>query len=371
MRILHILKITRMAGVERHLLTLCGGLRREGVDARLLLLVERGLPMNEYVAECEQRGIPCKRLVIRHDVDPTLTVRLARAIREVAPDLVHLHLIHAEIYGNLAARRAGIRRIIVSRHNWDTFREKWWLRTILRRLWQKVVGAVVIAEHLRRQVQGTEGVPAGKIRRVFYGLEPAQDPNPMDLRGELCIAEGGLLVGSVSRLMPQKGLSDGLLAFERGAPHDAHLVIIGDGPLRGSLEQQAAGLKSQERIHFLGWRQDAAQCLTEIDILLMPSRWEGFGLVLLEAFRAGTAILASDVGGIAEVIEAGVSGLLCTPGDIDGFAAGLARLGADSDLRARIASRGLRRFEEHFTAARMVSEMLALYRETLEARGWP
>ena len=169
--------------------------------------------------------------------------------------------------------------------------------------------------------------------------------------------------------MPQKGLSEGLLAFERGAPKDAQLVIIGDGPLRGRLEKQATGLKSQERIHFLGWRQDAAQCLEVIDILLMPSHWEGFGLVLLEAFRAGTAILASDVGGIAEVVEDGVSGMLCPPGDIDGFAAGLARLGADSDLRARMASRGLRRFEEHFTAARMVSETLALYRETLEARG--
>ena len=369
MRILHILKITRMAGVERHLLTLCGGLRREGVDARLLLLVERGLPMDEYVAECEQREIPCQRLVIRHDVDPTLTARLAQAIGKVAPDLVHLHLIHAEIYGNLAARRAGVRRIIVSRHNLDAFREKWWLRTILRRFWQEVDIAVVIAEHLRRQVQGTEGVPAGKIRRVFYGLEPAQEPKPMDLREEIGIAEDNLLVGCVSRLMPQKGLSDGLLAFERGAPKDAHLLIIGDGPLRGRLEKQAAGLKSQERVHFLGWRQDAAQCLEDIDILLMPSHWEGFGLVILEAFRAGTAILASDVGGIAEVIEDGVSGMLCPPGDIDGFAAGLARLGADSDLRARMASRGLQRFEEHFTAARMVSETLALYRETLEARG--
>ena len=304
----------------------CGG---EGVDARLLLLVERGMPMNEYVAECEQRGIPCQRLVIQHDVDPTLTVRLARAIGELAPDFVHLHLIHAEIYGNLAAWRAGVRRIIVSRHNWDAFREKWWLRMILRQLWQKVAGAVVIAEHLRRQVQETEGVPTGKIRRVFYGLEPAKDPNPVDLRGELGIAEGGLLVGCVSRLMPQKGLSDGLLAFERGAPNDAHLVIIGDGPLRDNLEKQAAGLKNQERIHFLGWRQDAAQCLTVIDILLTPSHWEGFGLVLLEAFRAGTAILASNVGGIAEVIEAGVSGLLCPPGDIDGFAAGLVAIPED------------------------------------------
>ena len=169
--------------------------------------------------------------------------------------------------------------------------------------------------------------------------------------------------------MPQKGLSDGLLAFERAAPHDAHLMIIGDGPLRNSLEKQAAGLNSHERIHFLGWRQDAAQCLADIDILLMPSHWEGFGLVLLEAFRAGTAILASDVGGIAEVVKDGVSGLLCPPGDIDGFAAGLAQLGADSDLRARLAGQGLRRFEEHFTAARMVSETLALYRDTLEAQG--
>ena len=369
MRILHILKITRMAGVERHLLTLCKGLREEGVDARLLLLVERGLPMDEYVAECEEREIPCQRMVIRQDVDPTLTVRLARAIGEVAPDLVHLHLIHAEIYGNLAARRAEVRRIIVSRHNWDVFREKWWLRKILRHLWENVHHAIVIAEDLRRQVQGTEGVPAGKIRRIHYGLAPGLRPVTTGLREEIGIAESALLVGCVSRLVPQKGLSDGLRAFERGAPNEAHLVIIGDGPLRRKLEQQATGLASRERVHFLGWRQDAAQCLSELDILLMPSHWEGFGLVLLEAFWARTAILASAVGGIAEVIEDGVSGMLCPPGDVAGFAAGLAKLAADSDLRSRMASQGLRRYEEHFTAARMVAETLALYRETLEVRG--
>ncbi|MCY3934996.1 MAG: glycosyltransferase [Chloroflexi bacterium] len=369
MRILHILKITRMAGVERHLLTLCPGLRQRGVDARLLLLVERDRPMPEYLRECEQRGIPCQSLLIRHDFDPSLPFRLARAIRQVAPDIAHLHLIHAEIYGNWAARRAGVRQIIVSRHNQDAFRERRWLRFILRQLWKKVTAAIVIADHLRWQVEDTERVPATKIHRIHYGLAPADHPRHFALRNELGIAEEAILLGCVCRLMPQKGLSDGLLAFDRGAPSHAQLVIIGDGPLRNSLEQQAATLRSRDRIHFLGWRQDATRCLADIDILLMPSLWEGFGLVLLEAFSAGIAIIASNVGGIAEVVEAGKSGLLCPPGDIEAFAEQIDILCADGALRSRLASEGRHRFEQHFTAAKMVTATSALYRELLEARG--
>lgn len=369
MRVLHILKITRMAGVERHLLTLCQGLRREGVDACLLLLVERKLPMLDYVSECERRGIPCQRLVISHDIDPTLPLRLSRAIRRLQPDIAHLHLIHAEIYGNLAARFAGVQRILVSRHNQDAFRERFPLRGLLRLLWRRVDSAIVIAEHLRQELQVTEAVPPSKIRRIHYGLEPSLIPDKPDLRAELGIAPKELLVGSVCRLMPQKGLSDGLVAFNRGAPSNARLLIIGDGPLRQSLETQAAALPCHERVHFLGWRPDAAQCLADLDMLLMPSRWEGFGLVLLEAYLAGLPILASDVGGIAEVVRDGESGLLCPPGDIDAFARGLARLCAEPELRVRLAEQGQRRFEEHFTAARMVAETSALYDEQMEEMG--
>lgn len=369
MRILHILKITRMAGVERHLLTLCSGLQQRGVDARLLLLVERGRSMNEYLRECEQRGIPCQRLVIRHDFDPSLPFRLSRAIQRIVPDIAHLHLIHAEIYGNWAARMAGVRKIIVSRHNQDSFREHRWLRFVLRRLWQKAAVAIVIADHLRLQVEATERVPAEKIRRIHYGMAPVVQPRHFALRSELGIAGEAILLGCVCRLMPQKGVKDGLLAFDRGAPNHAHLVIIGDGPLRNSLEEQAATLSSQDRIHFLGWRQNAVQCLADIDILLMPSHWEGFGLVLLEAFAAGAAIIASEVGGIAEVVEAGKSGLLCPAGDIEAFAKQIEMLCADEAHRTRLAGEGRRRFEQHFTAAKMVDATLALYREQWEAGG--
>ena len=236
MRVLHILKITRVAGVERQLLTLCQGLRKEGVDARLLFLVERRRPMTEYVAECERRGIPSQRMIIYHDADPSLPARLSRAIRKQQPDIAHLHLIHAEIHGNLAARSAGVPQIFVSRHNQDAFRERPPLRALLRRLWKRVDLAIVIAEHLREEVHETEGVPPAKIRRIYYGLEAPPPSQPPDLRAELGIPPAALLVGAVCRLMPQKGLSDGLAAFARGAPANAHLAIIGDGPLRGPLE---------------------------------------------------------------------------------------------------------------------------------------
>lgn len=365
MRVLHILKITRIAGVERHLLMLCAGLRQAGIDARALALVERRRPMDDFAAACAQRQIPCQRLTIFHDADISLPFRLARAIREQRPDIVHLHLIHAELHGALAARWAGVCRILVSRHNLDSFREKPLLRAILRRNWRRITAGIIIAEHLREQVVHTEGTPNEKIHRIHYGLEAAPAQDTPDLRAELGIPARAPLVGMISRLVPQKGLSDGLAAFARGAPAAAHLVIIGDGPQRRALEEQAADLAG--RVHFLGWRSDAAACMAALDLLLMPSHWEGFGLTLLEAYRAGTAILASDAGGIREVVINGESGLLCPVGDVQAFAASLAKLCAQPQLRARLAAGGSKRFAQRFGAARMVAETLALYREVAEA----
>ena len=95
MRVAHIIKVTRISGAERHLLVLLTALRESAIDAHLIMLVEPDKPMDEMMSEAEQRGIPTRRLVIRRDYDLALLNALRRALREIKPDLVHTHLIHA------------------------------------------------------------------------------------------------------------------------------------------------------------------------------------------------------------------------------------------------------------------------------------
>ena len=116
MRVVHIIKVIRIAGAEQHLITLLGGLRTQQIDARMILLVEPHNPMDNYIAALNAQGVPIQPMVIRHHADVTLIPRLRQALEALAPDIVHTHLIHADLYGTLAARWMGV-PIISSRHS--------------------------------------------------------------------------------------------------------------------------------------------------------------------------------------------------------------------------------------------------------------
>ncbi len=149
-RVVHLSKVTGIAGSENHLLALLPGLRNRGIDARLWLLVEPGKPVNELFAQASALGIPTTRLTIHHDADITLVWRLARLLRRERPAIVHTHLIHADLYGTVAARLAGVSRVISSRHNDDRFRYRLPVRLLNRMLWRWTDGGIAISHAIRR-----------------------------------------------------------------------------------------------------------------------------------------------------------------------------------------------------------------------------
>jgi len=149
-RIAHIAKMTSVAEMERHLLALLPGLRADGLDARLLILVEPDKPLDAYCDQMIALGVPTQQFIIRHDLDPALVRRLARTLRAVDFDAVHTHLIHADLHGVTAAKLAGIRHIFSSAHNDDSFRRRWPIRLMQAMLWQQVEGGIAISEALRQ-----------------------------------------------------------------------------------------------------------------------------------------------------------------------------------------------------------------------------
>lgn len=370
MRVAHVIKVTRAAGAEQHLLALLAGLRARQVEPSLLLLVEPDKPMDDYVQLLAARSIPVQRVPIYHDADALVIRRLIAALRGLQPDVVHTHLFHADLYGTLAARLAGVSVVVSSRHNDDAFRYRLPVRLLNRALWPMTNAAIAISDAIARFTIETESAPARKVRRIYYGLDTAVPPPDraaahQAVCSELGLPSGSRLVGMVCRLVEQKGVTYGLEAFRQVAVEfpDVYLLIVGDGPLRAGLEIQAAPLGS--RVRFLGWRQDSQPLLAAFDIFLAPSLWEGFGLVILEAMARQTPVIASGVSAIPEIVVSGETGLLVPPRESDALANALRTLLRDAALRQHMGLLGRDRLETHFSADRMADETTALYRELL------
>ncbi len=366
MKVVHVIKATRIAGAERHLTILLPALKARGVDVRLVLIEDPAKPVDDLVAAMEAGGVPVTANSHRPSPRPAADRSAAPRTARLRPDVVHTHLIHADLYGTLAARLARVRTVISSRHNDDNFRRLLPARLVNRLFWRLTNAGIAISQAIARFSISVEGAPPAKLTTVYYGLTF----QPLDrkaagsaLRGELDLPASAPLIGMVCRLIDQKGVAYGLRAFARIAPQfpDAHLVIAGDGPRRATLEAEAKTLGVIDRVHFLGWRDDSAQIMAAFDLLLMPSLWEGFGLVMLEAMAQTVPIVGSAVSAIPEVVIDGETGLLVPPRDVAGLASALATLLADAPLRRHMGLLGQDRVETFFSVEQMVAGTLAVY----------
>lgn len=366
--VVHVIKATRISGAERHLLILLPALKARGVDVSLLLLEDPAHPVADMAAELEAAGVPVRRIPIYRHFDLPVIGRLRRALRDLRPDIVHTHLIHADLYGMIAAKRAGVRRVVTSRHNDDTFRRRQPVRALNHLLWRFTSAGIAISHAIARFCVEVEGAPTRKITTIHYGLAlREQDRNAAGsaLRGELNLPADTRLVGVVCRLIEQKGVVYGVRAFARVAPQfpDAHLIIAGDGDLRAALEREAQTLGIGDRVHFLGWREDATAVLAALDVLLMPSLWEGFGLVMLEAMAQLVPIIGSAVSAIPEVVADGETGILVPPRDSTAIADALALLLGDPALCRHMGLQGQDRVETVFSVDNMTAQTLTLYNQ--------
>jgi glycosyltransferase involved in cell wall biosynthesis len=376
MRVVHLIKATRIGGAERHLLILLTALRARGIDAHLLMLVEPTNPMTNMLQEAQERGIPIQSLTIGRDYDPFTLLRIRRALVALRPDLVHTHLIHADIWGLPAAKLAGVKTVISGRHNDDEFRHHALVRRLNALWWRGFTGGIAISESIRDFTIAVEGAPPPKIRVVTYGFEytPPQ-PHELEkarrtLREELHVPADTLLIGLACRLVEQKGVSYALQAFQQLYAEfpQVHCIIAGEGDLRGQLESEAQRLGIAARTHFLGWRANIPHLLAGLDVFLMPSLWEGFGLVLLEAMSKRVPIIASAVSAIPEVVQDGETGLLVPPRDPSALAEALRRMLPDRALRAYLGLNGEDRLEALFSADRMAQETIQAYTAFLGER---
>lgn len=370
--ICHIFKITGVSGSENHLLTLASHLDRSWYRLTFCLLIERKLDLSAYVAALEAVGVEVVRFPIHADLDPLLLWRLARFLRAKKLDIVHTHLIHGDLYGTLAARLAGVPFVVSTKHNDNAFRRQRFYAWLDRNLARYQDRIITISYHLKRFCVEVEGLPADKIVPIHYGLDMKAFLKSADdgaaVRTEFSIPVDAHLVGVVGRLTEQKGHTYLLEAFAEVVQTlpSAHLLVIGDGELSSNLEYQVTRLGLHDNVTFAGYRQDVSRIMVALDVMAMPSLWEGFGLVLLEAMAAAKPIVATRVSAIPEIVADGETGLLVPPKDPEGLARALLALLHDPARAQEMGRRGRRRLEERFTVARMVEQTQAVYENLVD-----
>lgn len=255
--------------------------------------------------------------------------RLLPAVRRA--DLVHTHLFAGDSWGRIAAILAGHPRVLTTEHNID--RDESWQLRVRRLLGWKSRVAVAVSEAVARHVDWTRDI------RVIE--------NGIDLGRALPHRGGGGVLG-LGRLVPQKGFD----LLVEALPEGMRARIAGEGP----------GRVEHPRVEWLGWRADPWPLLAEADVVAIPSRWEGFGLVAVEAMAAGVPVVASAVDGLVEVV--GEAGLLVPPGEPSALRAALARLRDDPELRVRLGAAGRAR-AARFDIRRTVARYEALYAELM------
>lgn len=309
--------------------------------------------MQSIPRECERITVPFSSLY-----DLKALVRLSRLLRTRQPDVIITHLWQANTIGRIAAFLANMHsRLIAFEHNvYDIVKSR--KQFFADRLLQWWCKKIAVISHSVRDSVVAHGISQKRIVLIHNAIDVAHfsEAQPSGIRHELGIDDDTFLYLHVGRLVPQKGVDILLRAFAR--QEEGVLALVGDGIDRAAHEALARELGIEKRAFFLGIRQDIPALMRSADCFVLASRWEGFGIVLVEAMAAGLPIVATRVDGIQEVVEEGKSGLLVPPEDAEVFAEAMRQVRIDPHRRFSLVACGRER-ARRFSIERHVDEVLA------------
>jgi glycosyltransferase involved in cell wall biosynthesis len=305
------------------------------------------------------------------DLNPALASWLFTELRSFRPDVVHTHLIHADVHGQLAASALRVPGVS-SVHDTARFYYREPFRSAGRLAGRLAARRIAISEHVARFLREMRLAPADRIRVVHYGIEPsawsAHQGEATRARADLGISSNEIVVGIASRLVPGKGHEVLIEAFA-DAVHEVpelRLLIAGSGSEEQALRALAARRGPAGTVRFLGFVDDVRKFLIACDVLVfptLPELSEGFGLAALEAMAAHLPVVASAVGSLSEVVDDGRTGLLVQPGSVEALRAAIVRLARDRALREQLGCGGANRARECFGLDEMVSRTISVYEE--------
>lgn len=315
---------------------------------------------------------------LRRDISPLADlvafIKLVTLFIRFRPQVVHTHLAKAGLLGRVAARVAGAEVVVHTFHG-NVLQGYFGARTsglflrierVLARLSTRVIA---ISPRQRRELEAMRIAPSSRIVEIPLGLDLAQfrDPPRGAFRAELGLDAGCPLVGIVARLVPVKAVDVFIAAaaeINRERP-DTQFVIVGDGPLRAALTTQVVAAGLTRAVRFLGWRADLASIYADLDVVVCSSRNEGTPVSVLEALAVGSAVVASSVGGVPDVIGADERGVLVPAGDPSALARAIQALLDDGSRRAELGRSGRAWVYVQHDVGLLVSRIDGLYTSLL------
>ena len=343
-------------------MTLLPELNRD-IRIHLILLVEPQNPMTDFTRRFRSHGIEVTRLVIRNHLDVSVVWKIYYLIRKIRPHIVHTHLLHADLYGILAATLTGTKIIISTKHGYDNY-EKTSVFYKLNSISNKWVNKIITISHaLQSKVTSSEGIDNSKMTTIYYGLDGEKYESKTDTGLAKSIAgvtNDVCIMGSVGRLVPVKGYEI-LLEALAGIDFDFRLLILGDGPLKGPLERMCVDFNLSGKVKFLGFVPDVSRILSGLDIFVLPTLGEGFGLVLLEAMAHHLPIISTNAMAVPEIVENHKAGLLVPPKDIKALRETIKKLMNSPEKRMSMGERGYEKLLKTFSVERMVERTKNLY----------
>jgi glycosyltransferase involved in cell wall biosynthesis len=295
--------------------------------------------------------------------------------------IVHTHNSKAGFLGRLAAKLAGVPVIVHTVHGFAFHDEEpLWRQRLFRNLerlasrWSDRM--IFISQPLIDWALKDHIVGEDKITKIYSGIQldkfhPVKNEEKDRIRGKWSLRKEEAVVGIVSKLWEGKGHTVLIEAFKllKEKIRDAKLVIVGEGHLYDELFRQVDDNGLRESVLFTGFQMDVSEIIATFDVAVLPSFFEGMGRVILEAMAMEKPIVASRVGGIPDLIDHGLNGLLVRPGDARGLADALERLLSDNGLAKKLGREGRKRIKDQFSADVMVQSIEKLYRELLARKG--
>lgn len=384
LRIVHAIARLNVGGAALSVLELAAEQQQRGHDVLVVAgTLAPGEESMRYVAD--ELGVAVEPLpALGRELDARRDIaavrRLRALLRSRRPDVLHTHTAKAGATGRIAAQLAGRARPRAIVHTFHGHvlsgyfapRRERVFRMVERALGRTTGAIVAVSEEVREDLVRLRVAPRGRIVVVPYGFdlgrhELVDAASRAASRRELALDDGTFAIGWAGRLTEIKRPFDLVRTLRTLLDRDvaATLVLVGDGPLRGDVEDLARELGVGERCRLLGYRQDLRQLYPAFDALLLTSANEGTPVVAIEALAAGVPVVATNAGGTATVVVEGQSGLLAAVGDTDRLAAALSELATDPGRRAALGRYGKHDVTARFATARMADDVEAIYRRLL------
>ena len=362
MKIVHVESGRHLYGGARQVAYLIKGLSDRRIDNVLVCT-------SPQIFDGNLSGAEIVAMTMAGDLDFGMVRRLERVFKRIDPDLIHVHSRRgADLFTGLAIKSGRWPAILTRRVDNPE------LRSWAQYKYRPYTRLVAISQAVQTQLRDRVGIEARRLRCIASAVDADRFHPNRSARARLIhdfeLGEGDFIIGVVAQLIQRKGHAALLDCITELIRRHRHIKVLcfGRGPLERQLQRRIASLKLSPYVKLTGFRADIDALLPGLDLLVHPAEREGLGVAVLEAMSCEIAVVACQAGGLADLIDSGIEGLLVPVGSRDQLVAAVERLVADSEAREAMGKMGRIRVKRDFSVDRMSERYLELYRSVCESR---